>query len=205
MHRFWFVSGFNPTYPLEKMIQWWLSHSSFFLIIGDTVALDCLLNGCRMQTFLYCSMFGSHASKTNTASSNEENPPAVSCVASLFGSSVLLPLVSLPLFSGPLILLVTLLHSLNYFHFCCHCYLMTFLSSIRYITTAFMLASGHPGLEIKRLCYWTLYSAQKHHSLWRMHSGHNVHQTCELTYVTGHANICSPLWKLKDHNLKVCV
>ena len=118
---------------------------------------------------------------------------------------LLLPLVSLPLFSGPLILLVTLLHSLNYFHFCCHCYLMTFLRSTRYITTAFMLASGHPGLEIKRLYYWTLYSAQKHHSLWRMHSGHNVHQTCELTYVIGHANICSPLWKLKDHNLKVCV
>ena len=30
----------NSIYPLEKMVQWCLSSSSFFLIIDDTVALD---------------------------------------------------------------------------------------------------------------------------------------------------------------------
>ena len=44
-HMFWFLDGLNSIYTLEKMIQWCLGSSSFFLIIGDTVALDCILNG----------------------------------------------------------------------------------------------------------------------------------------------------------------
>ena len=35
-------------------------------------------------------------------------------------------------------------------------------SSTSYITAAFMLASGHPGLEIKILYYCTLYSTVKY-------------------------------------------
>ena len=59
------------------------------------------------------------------------------------------------------------LHSLYYFHFCFHRYHLALLSSTSYITAAFMLASGHPGLEIKILYYCTLYSTvhkstQKH-------------------------------------------
>ena len=48
-HMFWFLDGLNSIYILEKMIQWCLGSSSFFLIIGDTVALDCILNG-------YCNL-----------------------------------------------------------------------------------------------------------------------------------------------------
>lgn len=29
-HRFWFLTGFNSIYPLEKMIQWCLGRRSFF-------------------------------------------------------------------------------------------------------------------------------------------------------------------------------
>ena len=36
------------------------------------------------------------------------------------------------------------------------------LNNISYVTTAFMLTSGHPGLETKTLYYCTLYSTQKH-------------------------------------------
>ena len=53
--------------------------------------------------------------------------------------------------------LFALLHSLNYIHFCFHCYCLV-LSSPSYITAAFVLASEHPGLEIKILHHWTLYS-----------------------------------------------
>ena len=40
-------------------------------------------------------------------------------------------------------------HSFHYFHFCFHCYHLALLSSASYITADFVLASGHPGLEIK--------------------------------------------------------
>ena len=55
-------------------------------------------------------------------------------------------------------LLLASLHSVNYFHFCFHHHLLVLLSSTRYITTAFTLASAHPGLEVKILYYCTLYS-----------------------------------------------
>ena len=56
------------------------------LIIDDTVALDCILN--VAATFVYRPTFRCSASKTNSASSNKENPLAISCVVNLFGSSV---------------------------------------------------------------------------------------------------------------------
>ena len=52
----------------------------------------------------------------------------------------------------------SLLHSLNYFHFCFHCYWLILLSSTSCITAAFMLASEHLWLEIKILHYCTLYN-----------------------------------------------
>ena len=42
-----------------------------------------------------------------------------------------------------------LLHSLNYFLFCFHCYHWMLLSSTSYIMATFTLASGHPGLEMR--------------------------------------------------------
>ena len=51
-----------------------------------------------------------------------------------------------------------LLHSLNYFHFCFHCHFLVLLSSTSCITASFIFASGHPGLQIKVLYYWTLSS-----------------------------------------------
>ena len=44
------------------------------------------------------------------------------------------------------------LHSLKCFHFSFHC--LALLRSTSYIPTAFTLASGHPGLEIKILFYY---------------------------------------------------
>ena len=57
--------------------------------------------------------------------------------------------------------LFTSLHSVNYFHFCFHHFHLGLLRSTRYITIAFMLASGHPGLKIKILCP-TQYCTVKH-------------------------------------------
>ena len=54
--------------------------------------------------------------------------------------------------------LISSLHSLNYFLFYFHCYHVVLLSSTSYITAALTLASRHPGLEIKILYYYTLYS-----------------------------------------------
>ena len=59
---------------------------AIFLIIDDTVALDCILNGCcnlcvPFYVWVLCL-------KTNSAASNKENPLAISCVVNLFGSSV---------------------------------------------------------------------------------------------------------------------
>ena len=39
---------------LEKMIHWCLGSSPFFLLIDDTVALDCILNGCCNLLVLFC-------------------------------------------------------------------------------------------------------------------------------------------------------
>ena len=76
----------DSIYLLEKAIQRCLGSSSFFLVIDDTVALDCILNGCcNLRVLLYVWVL---CLKTNSASSNKENPLAISCVVNLFGSSV---------------------------------------------------------------------------------------------------------------------
>ena len=54
--------------------------------------------------------------------------------------------------------LFTLFYSFNYFPFGFHHYHLVLLSSNSYITTAFMLAFGYHGLEIKILYYCTLYA-----------------------------------------------
>ena len=65
-----------------------------------------------------------------------------------------------------------------------------------------MLASGHPGLEIKVLYYilCTALSSQVQTNTatcrGRMHVNNVLSQTCELTYVIGHVNVCLHLWKL---------
>ena len=63
------------------------------------------------------------------------------------------------------------LHSLKYFHFSFHC--LALLRSTSYITTAFTLASGHLGLEIKILVYYfTVYRtvSEVHKDLQTMHA-----------------------------------
>ena len=65
-----------------------------------------------------------------------------------------------------------------------------------------MLASGHPGLEIKVLYYilCTALSSQVQTNTatcrGRTHVNNVLSQTCELTYVIGHVNVCLHLWKL---------
>ena len=61
--RFLFLAWFNSTYPLEKMTQWCRGSSFFifiFLIIGDLVALNYMLNSCCKLHV--CSTFRSCAS-----------------------------------------------------------------------------------------------------------------------------------------------
>ena len=62
---------------------------TFFLIMGDMVALICILNGCCNLHVLFCVWV--LASKSNSAPSNKESPLAVSCVMNFFGSLVTSP------------------------------------------------------------------------------------------------------------------
>ena len=59
----------------------------FFLITNDTVALNCILNSCRRLYVLFY-VIGSCASKTNSASSDKDNPLAISYIVNLLRSSV---------------------------------------------------------------------------------------------------------------------
>ena len=63
---------------------WVVSLSS--LIIDDKVALVCILKGCcnLHVPFYICGL----CLKTKIASSNEDNPLAISCIMNLFSSSV---------------------------------------------------------------------------------------------------------------------
>jgi len=63
------------------------SSSSFIFVIDDLVALDCILNACCNLCFILHSTFRSCASKTNSASSNKENPSGVSYIVYLFSYS----------------------------------------------------------------------------------------------------------------------
>ena len=61
---------------LKKTTQWCLDSSSPFLIIDDTVAVVCILKGCCS---LHVLMFGSHASETDSASSDRTNVGGWTC------------------------------------------------------------------------------------------------------------------------------
>ena len=84
-------------------------------------------------TFVFHSTFKSHASKNLQCFLKERKSPCHFLLREF-----------LQFFSYFL-----LLHSLNYFLFCFHCYHLMLLSSISYITATFTLASGHPGLEMQ--------------------------------------------------------
>ena len=90
-YRFWFLARFSSIYPFEETVQWCPGHSSSFPFIDFMVALGSILETAA-ATFMYCSTFRSHAPKTNSASSDKENPlpfPAlwISLVLSYFLSS----------------------------------------------------------------------------------------------------------------------
>ena len=56
----------------------------FLLIIDDMAALDCILNSsCNLPAPFYV-----HVLKTNSASSNKDNPLAISCIVNLSGFSI---------------------------------------------------------------------------------------------------------------------
>ena len=141
-------------------------------------------------TLGYHSTFTSWASKPNSASSNEENPLAISYVMiSLILQLLLLPLVS-PLIS------YSCLSTLSFLHFCA----WVLLSSTSYITDALTLAIGHPGLEIKMLYWCTLYSIIKDTEAQPRES---ACQTPETTYLIGTCKCTST--SLKVYILKVCM
>ena len=70
---------------LKKMNQWCLSSVSFFLVVDNMAALDCILNSyCNLRVPFYVSVL----CLKNSASSNKENPLTISCIVNLSGSSV---------------------------------------------------------------------------------------------------------------------
>ena len=66
------------------MVQQCLDRSSFFLVIDDTVALDCILNGCY---FVYHPMFGSCAPKLTVPPHIKKNPLSFPVLWNLFSFS----------------------------------------------------------------------------------------------------------------------
>ena len=192
-YKFWFLAEVNSIYLREKMIQWWPGSSSFFffffLIIHDSVALDCILNGCcNLRVPFYIQVL--HL-KTNSASSDKENPLAASCIVNLWFFSYSFPLS---------------LHSLNYFHFCFHRNPLVLLSSTSYITTTFAVGYGHPGLEIKILYCCPLCSTVEYTKAQPL-----IEDACTWPR-TPDTRTTWCYWKcartsasLKVHNLKVCM
>ena len=113
---------------LKTTIQWCLHSSSFCLIVDDTEAPDCILEGwCNLPVLLYV---GAWPQKL-TVPPQRKSPCHFLHRESLrfFSYFFLLSLFVLSLGLQVLVL----------------------LSSTSYVTAAFMLASGHPGLEIKIL------------------------------------------------------
>ena len=90
-------------------------------------------------------------------------PDSFLCPGSLLFFSYIFFLLSLLLVLLALqFLLFTSLHYLSYFHF--HHYYLELFSCTNNITTAFMLASWHLGLEIKIEYYCTLYNTLHTHT-----------------------------------------
>ena len=75
---------------LKKAVLWCLDSSSFFLIIDDMVALECILNGCCKFHVPFC--IRSIASKTIFASSNKDNPLDIAWVIISSVTQLLCPL-----------------------------------------------------------------------------------------------------------------
>ena len=70
----------------KKKILWGLGSGFFPLTMDHIVALDCIPNSCC--TLHYQAALRSCASEANNASSDKEYPPIISCVMTLFASSV---------------------------------------------------------------------------------------------------------------------
>ena len=133
----------------------------FFLIIGDTVALDCILNGGRMQTFLSRLLCSGPVPQKLTVPPRMRKillPFPVLWVPSVI-QLFLLPLVALHSFARPPIPSLHLVPLYQLFSFLLP--LLSHDTSQQYQLhhRSFILASGHPGLEIKILYYSTLNSA----------------------------------------------
>ena len=85
-----------------------------------------------------------------------------------------------------------------------HCYFLVLLSSTIYIISAFTFASGHPGLEKKRLYYCTLYSTVRNTEAQSLVKDEHTWQCMPDTWT----NLSDWTWvllftSLKVHNLKV--
>ena len=87
LFTFWAMKeALNSVYPLKKKKILWSLGSGFFpLTMDHIVALDCIPNSCC--TLRYHAAFRSCDSEANNASSDKEYP-LVSCVMTLFASSV---------------------------------------------------------------------------------------------------------------------
>ena len=102
------------------------------------------------------------------------------------------------------------MHTNTHTHIHTHTHTHTFLEKLSctsYISSIFMLASGHPGLKIKISYYCTPYSSvqqstQKHNLLYRMHTWQ-----CTLdTWTDLRDRTCEhPFTSLKVCNLKACM
>ena len=84
-HTFCFPAGFNSIYPLEKNDPGLVWVVTLFLIIKDTVSLNCILNNCCNLCVLFYLLV---RCLRNSASSNKENPLVTSCFVNLFCSLV---------------------------------------------------------------------------------------------------------------------
>ena len=141
-------------YPLEKIIEWWLGHSSFFLIIG--AQLHWLAFWMVASRKLSCPVLCS-----GPVPPKETVPPRMKKILLPFPvswvSSVLqfflLPLAAFHSFARPPSFHLAPLLSII-FIFVAIVIAWHFLA-----VPATSLASGHLGLEIKILYYLTLYSA----------------------------------------------
>ena len=137
------LNSIRSTLLKKKTIQRCPGSSSFFLIINNTGALYCILNGCcNLCVLLYV---GSCAAKANHASSNKENPFSISCNVNLFGSSIT---------SSSCLFVLSLDRQF-----------LGLLSCTSCSTASFLLASRHSGLEIKT--YSILYCTVKYTTICR--------------------------------------
>ena len=135
---------------------------------------------------MYLSTFRSCFSKPNSASSDKENPLALS--ASWMSSVCQLLLLSLVSFRPSWCL--ALLSSTSYN---LHCFYGYFWTSWAWNKDAVLLFS----IQYCPVKY------TKHYHLSRMHAPDNVQQLCELTYVIGHLKTCSHPWNFSTQGFYI--